>query len=59
MTRAEKLEELVRLMRQLRDAQKTYFSRRDRDSLIAAKELERMVDDALAWLPAPSKKESL
>jgi hypothetical protein len=57
VTRAEKLEELVRLMRQLRDAQKTYFSRRDRDSLIAAKELERMVDDALEWLPTRESRQ--
>ena len=51
MTRAEKLEELVRLAQACRDAQRTYFTRRDRESLIAAKEQERMLDDALAWLP--------
>jgi hypothetical protein len=50
MTRDEKLEELLRLTRQMRDAQKTYYRRRDQESLIEAKQLERMVDDALAWL---------
>jgi hypothetical protein len=50
MTRQEKLEELARLTRAMREAQKTYFTRRDRDSLVEAKDAERMVDDALAWL---------
>jgi hypothetical protein len=50
VSREEKLEELARLTRMMREAQRTYFTRRDRDSLLAAKEAERMVDEALAWL---------
>jgi hypothetical protein len=41
MTRAEKLEEIARLARACREAQRTYFTRRDRESLAAAKDVCR------------------
>jgi len=50
MTRPEKLEEIARLARTCREAQRTYFRRRDPESLTEAKEQERMLDEALAWL---------
>jgi hypothetical protein len=49
-TRTEKLEEIAKLVRACREAQRRYFQRRDQASLIEAKEQERMLDDALAWL---------
>jgi hypothetical protein len=52
MTRArlEKLEEIADLARACREAQQQYFRQRDKESLIAAKDQERMLDEALAWL---------
>ena len=49
-TREEKLEELLTLTRAMREAQRTYLRRRDRDSLREAQEQERMVDEALEWI---------
>jgi hypothetical protein len=52
MTRArlEKLEEIADLARACREAQQQYFRRRDKESLVEAKEQERMLDEALEWL---------
>jgi hypothetical protein len=49
-TRIERLERLAVLTRAMRDAQRRYFSRRDREDLIDAKEREVDVDSALVWL---------
>jgi hypothetical protein len=49
-THTEKLEEIVDLARACREAQRRYLQRRDHESLVDAKEQERMLDDALAWL---------
>jgi hypothetical protein len=48
--RLEKLEEIADLARTCREAQRQYFRRRDQESLVEAKEQERMLDEALAWL---------
>lgn len=45
-----KLRELVTLTKAMREAQRQYFTRRDTESLKEAKERERMVDEALAWI---------
>jgi hypothetical protein len=44
----EGLEEFVNLVKQVREAQKKYFKTRDRNDLVASKQLERRLDDALA-----------
>jgi hypothetical protein len=49
-TREQKLEEIAKLARACREAQIEYFRTRSRDTLVTAKEQERMLDDALAWL---------
>ena len=50
MTRPEKLEEIAKLARACREAQRDYFANRSKERLVTAKEQERMLDDALAWL---------
>jgi hypothetical protein len=49
-SRVEKLEEIAKLAQACREAQIEYFHTRSKDALITAKEQERMLDDALAWL---------
>lgn len=51
MTRQEKLEEIARLAAACREAQRAYYSRRDRVARVEAKARERSLDDAIAWLP--------
>ena len=43
-----KIDELARLVRQMRDAQRTYFRERSPQSLSFAKELERRIDRAVS-----------
>ena len=44
----ESLREVTELAKQVRAAQKKYFKTRDRNDLVASKQLERRLDDALA-----------
>lgn len=44
MTNEEKLMYLYGIVKQMRDAQKNYFSQRNDENLIIAKKLERKVD---------------
>jgi hypothetical protein len=44
----DRLHGIAALARQVREAQKKYFKTRDRNDLIASKQLERRLDDALA-----------
>jgi exonuclease I len=39
---------IVELARQVREAQKKYFKTRDRNDLVASKQIERRLDDALS-----------
>lgn len=48
------IEEFIKTIQEMRDAQKEYFKTRDRVSLAKSKELERKVDNMLSNL-APNK----
>lgn len=48
--RLDRLEEIARLALACREAQKRYFSLRTHEHLVEAKQAERSLDDALAWL---------
>jgi hypothetical protein len=50
MSREEALSNLVELVQEMRELQKVYFKKRDRQTLMLALAAERRVDDALKWL---------
>ena len=51
-----KLRELAELVRQMRDAQRQYFSERSPQVLSKAKELERRVDSEVKYIMDGQKK---